>query len=163
MNYKRITLIALVILVVFALGVLTGYGLGFKKFREPLASMRTLLILSAQSQIAGMQYLNTDYEEAKKALTKYITLLDELKAKGELTDNQFDLKSYYVDKGLSFARLALLEEKAGNKSEMSKNMQEASKMFQAAGWKDYSEARIRFFRDRLDKKWENKEDNEQKK
>ena len=162
MKHKRITLIV-VIVAVFGLGVLTGYVLAFKKFREPLASMRTLLILSAQSQIAGMQYLNTDYEEAKKALTKYITLLDEMKAKGELTDNKFDLKAYYVDRGLSFARLALLEEKAGNKSEMTKDMQEASKMFQSAGWKDYSEERIRFFRDRLDKKWESKEDNEQNK
>ncbi len=130
MNYKRITLIA-------------------------------LLILSAQGQIAGLQYQNTDYKEAKETLVNFINLMDELKAKGEITD--IDQKSYYVDRGLSFARLALLEEKAGNKSETAKNIQEATKMFQMAGWKDYSEDRIRFFVNRIDKKWESKDENVEKK
>src|SRR4030065_2929135 len=133
MKYKRTIFIALVILAVFALGVLTGYALGFKKFREPLASMRTLLLLSAQGQIAYLQYQNTDYKEAKEALVNFINLMDQLKTKGEIT--VIDQRSYYVDRGLSFARLALLEEKAGKKSEMNKDIQEASKMFQMAGWK----------------------------
>jgi hypothetical protein len=160
MTHKRILLIVLAILGVFALGVLTGYELGFRKFREPLASMRTLLILSTQGQIAGLQYQNADYKEAKEALLNFINLMDELKVKGEIT--AIDQKSYYVDRGLSFARLSLLEEKAGNKSEMTKDIQEASKMFQMAGWKDYSKERIRFFVKRMDKKWENEEDNRRK-
>jgi hypothetical protein len=40
-------------------------------------------------------------------------------------------------------------------------MQEASRMFQAAGWKDYSEARVRLFVTRMDEKWQNKKDDEQ--
>jgi hypothetical protein len=154
-NYKRIAVIVVVIIAVFGLGLITGLELGFRKFREPLASMRTLLILSAQGQIAALQYQNTDYKEGKESLVKFINLMDELKAKGEITD--IDQKSYYVDRGLSFARLALLEEKAGNKSETAKNIQEARKMFQMAGWKDYSEDRTRFFVNRIDKKWESKD------
>jgi len=160
-NYKRITIIVVVLVLVFALGLLTGLELGFRKFREPLASMRTLLILSSQGQIATLQYQNADYKEAKEALVNYISLMDELKAKGEIRDH-FDLRSYYVDRGLFLARLALVEEKAGNKTEMNKDMQEASKMFRMAGWKDYSEARIRYFVDMFDKKWKSKEDSEQK-
>jgi hypothetical protein len=159
MKHKRTLLIALAILGVFALAVLTGYELGFRKFREPLASMSSLLILSAQGQIVGLQYQNADYKEAKEALMNYINLMDELKAKGEIT--AIDQKSYYVDRGLSFARLSLLEEKAGNKSEMTKDIQEASKMFQIAGWKDYSEERILYFVNRIDKKWKSEEDNNQ--
>jgi hypothetical protein len=161
MNHKRTLLIVLAILGVFALGVLTGYELGFRKFREPLASMRTLLILSSQGQIAAPQYQNADYKEAREALVNFINLMDELKTKGEITD--VDQKSYYVDRGLSFARLAIIEEKAGNKSEMTKDIQEASKMFQMAGWKDYSEERILSFVNQMDKKWKSEEDNMQKK
>jgi hypothetical protein len=106
MNHKRTLLIVLAILGVFALGVLTGYELGFRKFREPLASMRTLLILSSQGQIAALQYQNADYKEAREALVNFINLMDELKTKGEITD--VDQKSYYVDRGLSFARLAII-------------------------------------------------------
>jgi hypothetical protein len=46
---------------------------------------------------------------------------------------------------------------------MTKDIQEASKMFQMAGWKDYSEERILSFVNQMDKKWKSEEDNMQKK
>jgi hypothetical protein len=156
-NYKHIALGIAIVIAVFALGLLAGYGLGYKTFSKSLPSMRTLLILSAQGQIAGLQYLNADYKEAREALMNYINLLDDLKANGEIADKYLNLRSYYVDRGLSYARLSLLEEKAGNKLDMQKNMQEASKMFRMAGWKDYSEARIRLVLERIDKKFQSEE------
>jgi hypothetical protein len=156
-NYKRIALITAVIVAVFALGFVSGFGYGYRKFSEALPSMRTLLILSTQGQIAGLQYLNADYKDGKEALTNFITLLDDLKTNGEIAEKYFNLKSYYVDRGLSYARLSLLEEKAGNKVAMEEDMKEACKMFQMAGWKDYSEARIRYFLERIDRKFQSGE------
>ncbi len=152
----------LVVISVFALGLILGLQIGHKRIAEPLDSMRTLLVMSTKAQIAALQYQNANYKEGKEALLNYINLLEELKSKGLMEDKYLNLTSYYVDRGLSFARLALLEEKAGNKSEMIKDMQEASKMFQMAGWEVYSEDRIRFVLDKLDKKYENNKANKNK-
>jgi hypothetical protein len=162
-KYKGIIVKSLVILSVFALGLIVGILIGYRQTAIPLDSMRTLLMTSTTAQTTALQYLNANYKDAKDALLNYINLLDDLKSKGLMEKKYLNLKSYYVDRGLSFARLALLEEKAGNNSEMIKDMQEASKMFQMAGWEVYSEDRIRFVLDKLDKKYENKEEKGQKK
>ncbi len=150
-NYNKRIVKGLIIMAVFALGLLVGLGIGYKKIAEPLDSMRTLLLAASQGEIAAGQYLNGNYEEAKAALLNYISFLDDLKSKGLVEKEKYlGTRAYYYDRGLSYARLALLEEKAGNSAETKMNMQEASKMFQMAGWKDYSEVRIRYFVERID-------------
>ena len=148
-NYKKRILQGVIIVAVFALGLLVGLEIGHKKIAEPLDSMRILLLTAIQGQIAAAQYCNANYEEAKAALVNYISFLDDLKSKGMMEkENSFGAlgaRTYYVDRGLSYARLALLEEKVGKTAEAKINMQEASKTFQLAGWKDYSEVRIRHF------------------
>jgi len=142
---------------IFVLGLIVGLEIGYKKIAEPLDSFRIMFIVSMAEQEASLQYMNANYKEAKESLIKLINLLDDMKSKGLIEEKYFNVHSFYIDKGMAFARLALLEEKEGNQLETSKNMEEASQMFKMANWTDYSEARIRFVLDKLDKKHENKE------
>ncbi len=156
-NYKNRIVQGVIIMAVFVLGLLVGLEIGYKRIADPLDSMRTLLLVATQGEIAGTQYFNANYEEAKAALLNYVNFLDDLKSKGMVEKEKYlGPRTYYIDRGLSYARLALLEEKVGNTAEAKINMQEASKMFQMVGWKDYSETRIRYFLERLDQKYEYK-------
>ena len=157
-NYKNKIVLGVIILAVFAIGLFVGFGIGYKMTADPLNSMRTLILVASQGEITAGEYLNANHEEAKAALLNYISFLDDLKSKGLIEKEKYlGARVYYYDRGLSYGRLALLEEKVGNTAEAKINMQEASKMFQMVGWKDYSEAKIRYFVERLDKKWEYKD------
>lgn len=70
--------------------------------------------------------------------------------------NQF----HYFDSGLAYARLSLLEEKAGNISEKEKAMKKAIESFQLARWKDYSGLMIREFLKKLDNENSLKKENQ---
>ena len=153
-NYGNRIVQGAIIIAVFAIGLLVGRQITYRKFAAyPLNSMRTLSMVSVQGDIAKTQYLYANHKEAKAALLNYINLLDDLKSKGMVEKEQyFNLGSYYAIRGLTYARLALLEEKAGNTAGAKMNMQEAIKMSQMAGWKDDSEPKIRDALERLDKK-----------
>ena len=153
-NYKNRTVQGAIIIAVFAIGLLVGRQITYRKFAAyPLNSMRTLSMVSIQGEIARTQYLNANHKEAKAALLNYINFLDDLKLRGMVEKEEyFNSGSYYVLRGLSYGRLALLEERAGNTAEAKMNMQEAIKVFQMVGWKDSSEAVIRHALDQLDKK-----------
>lgn len=149
MNYKNVIVKIVVLLLVFGLGAVVGGYFGFKKVGEPMQSLNTLLTVATNSQYACLQYQNAQYSEAKKALLDYLSLLKELNDKG-LVKDRYDQRMYNVESGLTYARLALLEEKAGNITEKQKAMEDASKRFQLAGWKDYSESKIREVLKRID-------------
>jgi hypothetical protein len=151
-KYKGVMLKVLVLVLVFAFGVAVGGYVCYRTAVLPLTFMNTMFRLELASEYALLQYTNAGYSEAKESLLKVINLFEDFKKKG-LYDNQKFLagRKYYVDTGLAYARLSLLEEKNGNNSEKDKFMREAVDRLQRAGWKDYSEQRIREVVERQDK------------
>ena len=149
---KSVMLRGLVLVLVFSLGLVAGGYVCYRTTVLPLTFMNTMFRLELASEYAALQYTNAGYPEAKEALLKVINLFEDFKKKG-LYDNQKLLagRKYYVDTGLTYARLSLLEEKNGNISEKDKFMRQAVDSLQHAGWKDYSEKRIREVVERQDK------------
>ena len=153
-SYKKIILVILssvfILLVVFAVGMYVG----FKKAKETFPFIGGLFAAGMSGQYAYMQYMNADYDEAKKALLGFINLLDEMKSQGLPPDKFGGKGMYFFDTGLTYARLALLEEKFGNSEEKERYMSEAKNRFEAAGWGDFSEDKIREVLEKLDKQLE---------
>ena len=151
-NYKAVILKVSVLVLVFAIGITVGGYIGYRMAAAPLILMNTMFKLEIATEYALLQYTNAGYSEAKEALLKLINLFEDFKKKG-LYDNQkfFAGRKYYVDTGLTYARLSLLEEKEGNISEKDKFMRQAVDSLQRAGWKDYSKQRIREVVERQDK------------
>ena len=138
-------------LLIFAFGLSTGGYLGFKVAAEPYKFLTTLSGVAWHEQMTQYQYQNGDYVHAKTALLNDIQLHEELRTKGWYEDKYMGSRSYYYGTGLQYGRLFLLEEKAGNNDEKEKAFQEASYRFKMAGWKDYSEAKIRETLAKIDK------------
>lgn len=151
-NYKAVTVRVLVLVLVFALGLAVGGYIGYRYAAVPFILWDTMTRLEIATDYAGLQYSNAGYPEAKEALLKLINLFEDLKKKGWYDNKKMIAgRKYYVDTGLTYARLSLLEEKNGNISEKDKFMRQAIDRLQRAGWKDYSEQRIREVVERQDK------------
>jgi hypothetical protein len=72
------------------------------------------------------------------------------KARAQLTDPAtFALID--VETGVTYVRLAMLEEAAGNSAAYQTWMQKAQTILKQAGWKDYSEAHLKELVQRLNK------------
>ena len=147
-NYKTLILRLLTLVLVFVLGMAVGGYIGFKNASVPFIFMNQMFRLGFATEYASLQYSNAGYAEAKEALLKLINLFEELKNEGWYDKQKC---KYYVDTGLTYARLSLLEEKNGNISVKETFMRQAIDRLQRAGWRDYSEQRIREVVERQDK------------
>jgi uncharacterized protein YneF (UPF0154 family) len=145
---KSVILRGLVLVLAFSLGLAAGGYIGYRMAAAPFIFMNTMFRVGLATEYANLQYCNAGYPEAKEALLKLISLFEDLKNK-EWYENR--KRVYYVETGLTYARLSLLEEKNGNISEKDKFMRQAINRLQQAGWKDYSEKRIREVVERLDR------------
>jgi len=152
-NLKKLLLVSLLCVLFFVAGVVVGKYIQFygsmKEFWKNDESMGMLFVLASYGQYADLQYRNASYDDAKKALLDFIALRDKVKGK---EGRFFGEKTYYVDTGLAYSRLALLEERFGHREEMQKYFKKAQKRFQSAGWTNISEAKIREILHRLDSK-----------
>ena len=151
-NYKAVILKVLLLVLVFALGLAVGGYIGYKYAGVPFILWNDTFRLGFATEYAGLQYSNASYSEAKEALLKLIAVFEHLKKDGWY-DNEKHVagKKYYIDAGLTYARLSLLEEKNGNMVERENFMRQAMDRLQRAGWKDYSEQRIRDVVEKLDR------------
>jgi hypothetical protein len=151
LKYKAILRWALVSIIVFILGLAAGGYLGFKEAIKPFKFMVPFMTIAIHEEITKYQYLNGDYNHAKTALLNNIAFLEKARESGSFEDQYLGERTYFVDTGLAYGRLALLAEKAGKTDEKDKAFQEASNRFKMAGWKDFSEAKIREVLQKLDK------------
>jgi len=151
-NYKAVILKVLLLVLVFALGSAVGGYIGFKYAAVPFIHMNDMFRLGFATEYASLQYSNAGYSEAKEALLKLITVFEHLNKDGWY-DNEKHIarKKYYIDTGVTYARLSLLEEKNGNIVGREKFMHQAMDRLQRAGWKDYSEQKIRDVVERQDR------------
>lgn len=151
LKYKAILRWALVSILVFILGLAAGGYLGFKEAIKPFKFLVPFITIAIHEEITSYQYHNADYIHAKAALLNHIEFLEKARTNGTFEDKYLGERTYFLDTGRTYGRLALLEEKAGKTDERDKAFQEASNRFKMAGWKDISEARIRDVVQKLDK------------
>ena len=120
-------------------GIAIGCYLGYR-YSAPLHSLRNFIAIAHYGEYAKLQYHNASYEDAKAALLHFIEFWDQLHGdEGSL----FGENTYYFDTGLAYGRLALLEERYGNKGLMVTYLQRAQARLKSAGWRDFSEKKIR--------------------
>lgn len=151
-NYKTAMLKVLLLVLVFALGLGVGGYVGYKYAAVPFILWNDMYRLGFATDYADLQYYNAGYSEAKEALLKLITVFEHLNKDGWYDkEKHIAGKKYYIDTGVTYARLSLLEEKNGNMVEGENFMRQAMDRLQRAGWKDYSEKKIRDLVERWDR------------
>lgn len=138
--------VAGLVLVGFISGAVAG-GYAVFRFSKNLSSISKLVAVSYYAEYASVQYQNASYSEAKEALLKYVELVDQSRS-----SDTFVEKSYYLETGLAYGRLGLLEERRGNRKAAQEYFREAQGRLQSAGWKDFSEAKVRDFLLNLDER-----------
>ncbi|UCD84512.1 MAG: hypothetical protein JSU92_14795 [Deltaproteobacteria bacterium] len=142
-NYKKTILIVFICLFMLLIGAVSGFHYGIKIGREIHKSLNGILALSWSGQLVMLQYNNADYEKGKEALQAHISLIEKIMEGDEKIGEHTREDMYLIDLGLSYARLALLAEKHENIGESKGYMSKAAEYFKTAGWKDYSESKIR--------------------
>ena len=145
---KSIILKGSVLTLVFSLGLAVGGYIGYRMAAPSFLFMNTMFRVGLATEYANLQYFNAGYPEAKEALLKLLTLFEDLKSQNWYENQK---RAYYLETGLTYARLSLLEEKNGNVLEKDKFMRQAADRLRQAGWKDYSEQRIREVVGKLDR------------
>ncbi len=135
-------------------GLLIGLWLGWR------SAMRTRGWLDAVSrghvlaEIAYGQYEEAGYEQAREGLEAYLAYLEGLLPRGEKWDpGESPLvgdSGIALDKALTLARLALLEEREHGDGAGDDLWAHAEGQAALAGWQDTSRENIRRFVERLD-------------
>jgi hypothetical protein len=101
-----------------------------------------------------MQYKEAEYSEAKAALMKYMHYLDGTPARSKSwqpgENPWLDDRLIAFDKALTYARLALLEERNGHQTDAAKYWSDSQVWAGNAKWKDTSLEHIRTIILRMD-------------
>jgi len=145
MTLSRESLIQIA-LIVTLIGVLVCAGAGIynaMRLYQDVREARTLITLEQSAEHAYAQYQQAAPEEARQALLAYLDLLRDMSPAGK--------REYYLDSGLTYARLALLEEKSGSAEKAREYFDNARKAFEDAGWRLYSDQKIREIIARIDR------------
>jgi|MudIll2142460700_1097286.scaffolds.fasta_scaffold348266_2 hypothetical protein len=135
-----------IILILTLVGVLVCAGAGIynaMRLYQDVYEARTLITLEQSAEHAYSQYQGAAPEEARQALLAYLDLLGKMNPAGK--------REYYLDSGLTYARLALLEEKSGSAEKARAYFDKARKSFEEAGWQPYSDQKIRELIIRIDR------------
>ena len=143
LSKERLIQIALIVTLI---GVLVCAGAGIyhaMRLYQDVHEARTLITLENSAVHAYSQYQQAAPEEARQALLAYLDLLEKMDRAGG--------REYYLDSGLTYARLALLEEKSGSAEKARECFDKARKSFEDAGWKPYSDQKIREIIARIDR------------
>jgi hypothetical protein len=143
MNKKLKT--ALFIVSLIGLGFCLGYLKGMHDgthIRDLTNSFGYASYIGLHREASSQQYKDANYTDAHSALTEYIEVLKQ----GLLNvcnDSFLTEESIYYDLGLTYARLALLEEKQGNDKAMNEYFEMSLEAYKAKGYEDFSIEKIR--------------------
>jgi len=120
-------------------GSLVGFGLGHRSFDEGTEMLSDILALGEYETLASLQYKETDTPHARQALLGLLEFMDEM----EVNNRGRIQKEMYLDRGVAYMRLALLEEKSGNISGAKDYVQKAQESLKKRDGNDVSENKLR--------------------
>jgi hypothetical protein len=150
---KKKLVFALIIILLLGIGFAIGYMKGIydgAHAGEFGTSLGYASYIGLHGSHSSLQYKTSDYANAHSALIDFAEVLKQglLKVKDDplLTEDIL-----YFDIGLTYARLALLEEKQGNNDAMNEYFDKSLEVFKARGYKDYDIDKIRDLVAKIDK------------
>jgi len=114
-----------------------------KKFGDQYQFLNNLLAVSTSGQEYFITYSESNYDKAKEALLGHIALIEKIIGASKESEKYSWEKQFPMELVVAYARLSLLAEKNNKLEESKEYMSKAVAICQKAGWKDYSEDRIR--------------------
>ena len=136
------------------IGLLLGVFNGYKNVMDLLRGYNDARNDTAPrglSEFSQMQYKHADLEHASAALLSYASLLEEMeKLKPE--------RRRKVDLAMTYTRLALLQDAAGNDQRSHAYMVKASTWYNASGGQDYPVSEMKARQQAVDRRLEEAED-----
>lgn len=141
---KKKIIIAVSIVLLLFLGAFAGYVKGAydgTKAAKFATSMGYASYIGMHMETALVQYKEADYSNAHEALTQLLEVLRGAVDKAD--DLLLTEKTLRFDIGLTYARLALLEERQNNNDAMVKYLEESLKYFKSAGYMDFDVEKVR--------------------
>lgn len=121
-----------------------GYFYAHRKLKDMAGGLQLLAQTSALGEyetLVDIQYRNADYVHAKSAILNLVDFMTQMQERQQIVDH----RAFAHDEGVAFMRLALLEEKAGNRENSQRFIQQAQDVLKREYHKDYSEDFLRKF------------------
>jgi hypothetical protein len=97
--------------------------------------------LGEYETLVDIQYRNADYLHAKSALLNLVDFMNQMQERQKIVDH----RAFVNDECITYMRLALLEEKAGNVEDSQHYIQQAREVLKREYHKNYSEEFVRKF------------------
>jgi len=140
---------AVVCLVSTLVGAPLGYLWGHRSMGEGSKIFSEVYALGEYETLAGLQYKEARSPQGKQALLDLLSFMKRLEAdQVNATGTTIEL-----DRDIAYARLALLEEREGNRDSSQKYMQKALAGMASRSKTEYSEAHLRDQLTKLDSKY----------
>jgi hypothetical protein len=145
---KRFFVFALPVLASSLFGFYLGNAWSQRRFNEGARILSQFLALKEYEILANLQYKESTPVEGRRSLLGLLAFVDKMEAeKGVVPSMQQGL---YLDQGNAYVRLALLEDKEGNKARSQEYIREAQVVLGKTDMKDTSEAHLREVVTKLD-------------
>jgi hypothetical protein len=124
------------ILIGLVLGVVGGAVYARQRLDKNSKYLSQWLAISEYENLAGLQYKHADRDHARKAQLDLLTFMDYAEANQLATDK----KTLEIDRGLTYMRLAVLDDKSGDLEASRRHISAAAKTLQID---DTSETHLR--------------------
>lgn len=120
-------------------GLPIGFGLGHRSFEDRTRTLSDILALGEYETLASVQYKEADSPNARMALLDLLGFMDRMEAngRGEIQ------KAIDLDRGVTYMRLALLEERAGHNEQAREDISKAQKSMKRRDGRDTPESKLR--------------------
>jgi hypothetical protein len=131
-------------LLVFAgalVGLPSGYLYAYRELHDGAEFLSQTLALSQYETLANLQYKQSDPLHGKLAQLDLLNFMQQLEAKQKIAVP----RALDYDRATALMRLALLEEKAGNRQQAEEYILKAQRSLNEADHKWYSEEKVRKF------------------
>lgn len=139
------------VLLIFASMLFGFYAEGVWSRGRPAEGQRIMsqvLALKEYETLADLQYKESTPAQGKQALLGLLAFMDRMEAEnGPVASMQRGLD---LDRGIAYARLALLEDREGNKDQSDEYIRQAQACLKKTDMKDLSEGHLREVVNQLD-------------
>jgi len=131
--------IALFVLFGLVVGLPIGFAFGYRSFHEGPAAFSDALALAEYESLTSVQYQHTDPAHAKAALLDLLEFMDEMEA----NHRTYIQKQLDLDRGVTYTRLSLVEQKAGDTQLAEEDIRKAQEAMKKRDGKDISAEDLR--------------------
>lgn len=130
---------ALFVLLGLVVGLPLGFALGHRLYGQRTRTFSDILALAEYETLTSAQYKQSDVTHARDALVDLLKFMDQME-----TNHRADIqRAIDLDRGVTYMRLALLEEKSGNAQQAEGDIQKAQESMKKRDGTDVSAEKLR--------------------